>query len=180
MVDINNAFVNCENNLREMFEFEKNRLFAKILGVKHFHMYRKNNFCNILIDGNIVCDVHIDKYNNITCEIPYLMPIDYLSKFRNFFNEYLENKNSYHHRSGTGFFVEYFEKYYKYLCVPQVQQMCDIDDIDCEKVDEKCFRGWLITTSYCTKEGGVLVNNSNYSKLNWNIELFKKSTCDLK
>lgn len=165
--------MNDTNSLRKEFEIQKNKLFGEMLGVKAFYSINTKGCYHVLIDGHIVCNVFIDEHNNLACKIPYLIPIHYLTLFRRFFNEYLENEDSYYHRSGTGFFIDYFDKFYKYLCVAQVQQMCNIDDVDCEDLNERCFRLWLIGDTY-TKKGGVLANNYYYQKLHWDNKLFER------
>lgn len=173
----NNEFVTCENELKDEFDKERNKRFAKILGADSFNMKNMSNvmkYYRVEIDGNIVDKIYIDEYNNLDCEIPYLIPTCYLPLFRKFFNEYLENEDTYYHRSGTSFFIRYFKKFYDYLIVSQVQEMCDIDDIECENLERGCFRAWLITDSYCCQKGGNLKNNNKFKKLDWNTDLFER------
>ena len=175
--ELKDEFVTCENELKDEFDEKRNKRFAKILGIDKFYMKNMSNvmkYYHVEIDGHIVDKIYIDEYNNLSCKIPYLIPIHYLSLFRKFFNEYLENEDTYYHRSGTSFFINYFKKFYNHLIVPQVQEMCDIDDIECENLERGCFRSWLITDSYCCKKGGNLINDYEIKKLGWNPDLFER------
>lgn len=173
----NNEFTVCENELRDEFDKERNKRFAKILGADSFNMKNMSNvmkYYRVEIDGNIVNKIYIDEYNNLHCEIPFALPVHYLSLFRRFFNEYLEREDSFKHRSGSGFFIRYFKTFYSCLSISQVQAMCNIDDMECENLEHGCFRTWLITDSYCCCEGGNLKNNYNFEKLGWDTDLFER------
>jgi len=132
--------------------------FAKELGVKQLR-FRKtegddfgSECWNITIDNYTIRNLEIDQWNNLQFSQCSIMPIEYLKKLRRFFNEYLENRNSYHHRTGTAFFINYFEEYSNKLNIQFVQAMCNIDDIDNEGQDDgdkySGLRNWLIGTSY--------------------------------
>lgn len=174
-----NEFAICENELRDEFDKERNKRFAQILGADSFNMKnvsKTKEYYRVEIDGNIVDGIHIDEYNNLYCEIPQALRVYYLSLFRRFFNEYLEKEDLFKHRSGSGFFIIYFKTFYSCLTVSQVQEMCDIDDIECENLERGCFRAWLITDSYCCREGGNLKNDYNFEKLGWDTDLFERKT----
>lgn len=109
------------------------------------------NLINVIINGYKVKGIEIDEYNNVIIDRIDYMPIECLKILRILFNEYLENKDSYYHRTGTGLFIEYFEKHYKRLSLKYIREMCKIDSIDNEGKGEG-FRDWLVGDSY--SEGG--------------------------
>lgn len=140
-------------------EKQVGKIIAKEFGVKsivisEYHsQFAPANAFNVNIDGYKITGIEIDDANNVSLARVDLMSIEYLEKVRLLFNEYLENVNSYHHRTGTAFFIEYFRRHYKKLTKDVVQKMCDIDDVDNEGESEG-FREWLVGDSYCT--GGNL------------------------
>ena len=65
-------------------------------------------------------------------------------------NMYEREECQYTHRSGIGFFIQYFEEYCDKLTIPEIQQMIDWDDADTKK-ERGGFAEWLIGTSYTTR-----------------------------
>lgn len=158
-------FVKEEKKIIDMANKMKIDVFEDILGIKSLVISEKKldweSEYDIVMDGHAVNDISIDKYNNLHCEVPDFIPIEYLEKFRRFFNEYFEHRESYYHRSGTGFFIRYFKQHSDELDTEYVKEMCEIDEEDCKDVDSN-FRWWLVSNSYSGDIGG---NLKRYSKL---------------
>jgi len=127
--------------------------------------------CNVTMDDYSVTDIDIDQYNNLSFEKCPIMPIEYLEKFRRLLNGYLEHETSYYHRSGTSFFIQYFEDKHDKLDMEYTKKMCAIDDVDNESSssnrDDSGFREWLVGTYYTT-DG----NLQDYKT--WKYDNFKK------
>lgn len=130
---------------------QMNQEFAKILNIKVITVEVQKgisrDFLSLTIDKYTINYIAIDQYNNLSCEIPQKIPIEYLIKIRRFLNEYLEHQDSHYHRTGTSFLIYYFEQHTKELTIDEITQICEMDDVDCE-YDNKNFREWLVGTSY--------------------------------
>jgi hypothetical protein len=128
-----------------------NKEFVRELGIDNLSIeIKKGNietFIFLTIDTYKINYVNIDQYNNLYCEVPQQIPINYISKIRRFFNEYIEHQDSWYHRSGTGFLIHYFENQCRSLTKEDIQALCDLDDEDCENPTSN-FRGWLVGTAF--------------------------------
>lgn len=93
-------------------------------------------------------DIHVDQYNNFYAKFPKKkFALDLLPVFRGLIQEMFEKPDSYVHRTGIGFFIDYFENYSDDMTVEEIQQMIDWEDADTEK-DDFGFGEWLLGTSY--------------------------------
>jgi hypothetical protein len=136
--------------------------YAKKIGVKAIIVERKDDRFedqryNITIDDYELIGVRLDHYNNLSVDkFLGVIPIDYLEKFREFFNEVLEYEDSYDHRAGGAFLIYYLRKFYEIITPDFLEEMCKLDDIDGEK--NSTFRQWVYSSScnyYISKKFGI-------------------------
>jgi len=135
-------FIELERHARKAYIETREKLFAKELNVKTCRIRKEETqSISIRLDQYVVKSIQIDKYNNLSCKIPKPIPLQYLEKFRRLFNEFIEHQGSYYHRTGTGFFINYYRQ--QETDVDTIDAMCIIDDVDSEHPDHN-FRTWLV------------------------------------
>ena len=143
-----------ENKIIEMkkqIEQEYLNDYCKENNIKILEMIEKGNdydeqVFDIVLDDYKLSNVCLDRYNNLRIgKFSGTMSIEYLSKFRKFFNDVLEHENSYQHRAGEGVLIYYLRMYCENITPEFLEEMCELDDIDGEK--NSTFRDWVYGSS---------------------------------
>ena len=121
---------------REALEVMNRRINIEVANVLNVGFFKRTDD-SVEIDGVILKDLYIDRYNNIAVKLPKeIFSIDTLLKFRNVIvSLYEKEENQYDHRAGIGIFIDYFKTYAKKLSVDDISRLCDLDDADTTKVD---------------------------------------------
>jgi len=139
------------------FENEKQKKISdyicKQIGAKSFSIKNKlqtyYKVRDIEIDGYKISNVYIDEYNNFDMDVKKPIPIEVLKKFHEVILEYLEIKENYPRRTGSGFLIDYVQGQSKNIDIDYLVEMIKIDRND-KKRKEDGFEDWLIGTGHCS------------------------------
>jgi len=132
----------------------KYRLLAEAECEKAFNDYYCSQFENVTlvkktpdsiqIDGDLVSNIKIDQYNNLSCDTTFMLP-EYLRYFRTILNTHFEREeHAYYGRLGSHFFINYFRQHYKEIWDDYLEHMLSIDDHMLKEKGGFSFREWLL------------------------------------
>lgn len=132
--------------IRQQYEKAINDEIKKRFNINYFELKEVNyNEYYVKMDKHYV-EVEIDQYNNLYLrKISGELPFEYIKKFRELFNDYLEHEDTYNHRAGCGFMIDYLRKYCDNISKTLLENMCKLDDNDGEK--HSTFREWVYGSS---------------------------------
>lgn len=138
--------------IKEEYESNINKEIARRFNInkfvfKEYENERFNRYSTYFVqmDKHFI-KVEVDCYNNLcVLEFSDMFSIEYIKKFREFCNDYLENGDSYSHRAGKDLLIDYLRKYYNDISETLFQHMLLLDDLDGEKYST--FRDWVYSSS---------------------------------
>ena len=165
ITDLEREYDRAVTELHDQFIKDVGARIAEILGVETFSFDGENfpsyHFKKLTIDGYSILDVRIDEYNNFYCRFDVKIPIDVMAKFHSLLINVIEHKNTYRHRTGTGLYICYYEKFHDALTVDEIVSLCE-DNLRSPESATSNFKEWLVGTSYSSTP-----NIERYSERGW-------------